>query len=111
MKKYVQEGDVVTATAPADGVVSGTPLKLNGLFLIPVTTAATGEEFEANTKGVFNLPKIQADTPAQFAKAYWKADNTGVTTTASGNTLVGVFMVADAVGLTEADVRLNGVGI
>jgi predicted RecA/RadA family phage recombinase len=60
---------------------------------------------------VFSLPKKSTDTPTQFAKAYWDATNGEVTTTATDNTLIGVFMHAHETGTTEADIRLNGVSI
>lgn len=108
---HVQVGHTVTAIAPTGGVVSGQLVVIGALALIPHTTAAEGEEFEAATSEVWSLPKKATDTPAQFAKAYWDDTNKHVTTTATGNTLVGVFMNAQASGTDLADVRLNGVSV
>lgn len=110
MKNFIQEGKVVTAVAPTGGVTSGIAVVIGALCLIPAVSAAEGEEFEGCTEGVYTFPKVQADTPAQFAKAYLKSDG-NVTTTASGNTLIGVFMVAGDGTQTTAAIRLNGASI
>lgn len=109
MKNYIQEGKVVTAVAPSGGVVSGTPVVIGGLVLVPTTTVAEGDEFEAATCGVFEFPKTLANTPAQFAKAYWSG--TEITTTATANTLVGVFMKAYTSSDAVCQVRLNGTAV
>lgn len=111
MKNFVQKGDVVTFIAPTGGAVSGTPLVIGALILVPAFSAADGYECEGVTEGVFELPKLSTDTPAQFAKAYWDATNGRLTTTATDNTLIGVFTEALASGTTIANVRLNGVSV
>jgi predicted RecA/RadA family phage recombinase len=108
MKNWIQEGKNVTAVAPTGGVVAGTPVLIGALLLVPAITAAEGVEFEGVTCGVFELPKTSANTPTQFAKAYWNSTAGEATTTASGNTLMGVFMQAYANGDTVCHVRLDG---
>ena len=107
----VQRGHILGAIAPAGGVTSGVPVIIGTMFLIPTTTAAAGEPFEGAVVGVWELAKTSADTPTQFAKAYWDNTNSRVTTTSSGNTEVGVFTEARANGTTTAPVRLNGFSI
>nr|WP_067285741.1 DUF2190 family protein [Marinobacterium profundum] len=111
MKNWTSNGEIVTFTAPAGGAVSGTPLVVGSLVVIPAFSAAATYECEGNTCGVYELPKKSTDTPAQFAKAYWDETNGEVTTTATDNTLIGVFMDTLLTGTTVAEVRLNGVGI
>lgn len=111
MKNFVQKGDVVTFTAPTGGVTAGVPALIGALTVIPAFSAAEGYECEGVTQGVFSLAKKSTDTPTQFAKAYWDSTNGEVTTTASGNRLVGVFMNALASGTVEADVRMDGVAV
>lgn len=110
MKNYIKPSDVVTFTAAADH--NGGDLVLLGTSKLPAVNSysvKTGESGEACTVGVFELPKASADTPAEFAKAYWNATNSEVTTTASGNTLIGTFYKAAANGETTCQVRLSGV--
>jgi len=111
MKNFVQTGDVVTFIAPAGGVTSGVPVVVNSLVLIPALSAAATYECEGAVTGVYELPKKSTDTPTQFAKAYWDDSEGEVTTTATDNTLIGVFMNALGTGTALADIRLNGVGV
>lgn len=110
MKNFIKPGDVVTFTATA--AVAGGELVLLGAAKLPAVntySVAIGESGEACTVGVYELPKASADTPAEFAKAYWNATNGEVTTVASGNTAIGTFYKAAANGETVCQVRLSGV--
>lgn len=107
MKNYLMSGDVIPFTASAnvksgDGVLLGS----TGLFGVSAGDVASGDEGQAQTKGVFTLPKTSANTPSQFANAYWDASAKEVTTTATDNTLIGVFIESYGNGDTEADVLL-----
>lgn len=110
-KKSVQVGNSITCTASGSAAVAGVPYVINNLVVIPHTDAADGEDFEGTPNGVWNIAKTSANTPAQFANAYWDDTAKEVTTTVSGNTLIGVFMQAYGNGDTAADVRLNGVSV
>jgi predicted RecA/RadA family phage recombinase len=106
MKNYVQDGNVLTEIAPSGGVISGTAYKIGSVVAVSLEIAAEGLPFESVRCGVFSLAVTPADTPAVNSKAYFKSDNT-ITTTASGNTLVGVFRSAkDAANF--ADVLFTG---
>lgn len=108
MKNYIQSGKALDLTAPVGGVTSGMALLIGALLVVPVADAAEGETFAGETMGVFELPKAnQAFT--EGAKLYWSTSNENLTTTASGNTLVGVAAAAAASGDTTAHVRLDGV--
>ena len=57
MKTFIQNGDVITVTAPAGGVASGDGVIVGSLFGIAAFTAAEGEAVEIATRGVYILPK------------------------------------------------------
>jgi len=109
MKNFVQPGNTLTFTngtgaalASGEGVLLGT----TGLFGVCAGAIAIAAIGEASVNGVFNLPKATADTPAEFANAYW--DNTAkeITTVSTANTLVGVFAAAYGAGVLLADIKL-----
>lgn len=111
-KNYVRRGAVVPLVAPVGGVVSGMIYLIGSLVVVAATTVAAGEMFEGHTVGEwdFNI-KTLANTPTVGAKAYLTAAGTEITTTASGNTLIGVFTEAGVNGSTACRVRLNGVSV
>lgn len=111
MKNYVQRGETVTFTAPAGGTVSGNAYLVGAMLVIAHTDAAAGDDCEGLTCGVVTLPKKTADTPAQFANAYWDDTNKEITTNNTGTKKVGVFMKAYGSTDTEAEVRLNGISV
>lgn len=57
MNNFLQPGINQEFTAPGGGVVSGTPLLIGGLVVVPLVTAAVGVRFNAEVEGVFTLPK------------------------------------------------------
>jgi len=107
MKNFVQIGHVLSLVAPAD-VAAGAGLLVGSVFGVAASAALSGTVVEAQVVGVFDLKKTSAQAWTQGVKVYW--DNTAkeVTTTASGNTLIGVATdVADNPSATGR-VRLNG---
>lgn len=108
MNNYKQMGDTLDLVAPYD-VTSGSGFLVGSIFAVAVVTAASGKTLSGATRGVFDLKAKAADTGSTGAKVYW--DNTAkeITTTASGNTLVGALTEAKTNGQTTAAVRLNGV--
>lgn len=106
MKNFIQEGNVLTLTAPTGGVVSGQGYLIGALFVVALVTALESEPFTAVTKGVIKLPVTAANTPAAGGLAYWNNTAREVTTTASGNTLIGHFVsVKDAANQVEVLIR------
>lgn len=105
--KFVQPGRVLdyanggTARASGAVVVVGT---LVGVCLSAIAANTTGS---VQVCGVFTLPKLSTDTPAQGALVYWDTANSRITTTSSGNTLAGVAAVAAGSGETTVNVLLN----
>ena len=106
MRNFVQEGRSLTATAPAGGVISGGGVKIGDLFGVSAVTAAEGEQFEMKVEGVYRLPKA-AQAIDEKVKVYWSTANKNVTTTASGNTLIGHSTDAAAEAATHVNVRLS----
>lgn len=55
-KNYIQDGNVLTLTAPAGGVKSGSAYAIGSLVVVAIADAAVGAEFAGHTGGVWNLP-------------------------------------------------------
>lgn len=106
MRNFVQSGDTLTFTS-AEAVQSGQGVLMNALFGVAASAADAGAPFEAAVVGVFELPKVAGAIEAG-AKVYWKADTANVTTTASGNKLIGAATETAGDGATMVRVRLNG---
>ena len=106
MKNFVQRGNTLTLIAPG-AVLSGDGVLVGSIFGVANTDAASGAEVECDVVGVFDLPKA-AGALTQGAKVYWSTANKNVSTTASGNTLIGVTTKAAGSGDATAPVRLNG---
>lgn len=106
---YVQPGDTITVTAPAD-VTSGGGVLVGDLFGIATGTAVSGAEVEIKTTGVFELAKTSAQAWATVGlPVYWDAANKVATTAASTNKLIGVNVAAAANPSGTGTVRLNGI--
>lgn len=106
MKNFVQKGDVLTVTAPAN-VNAGDGVLVGSFFGVAATTQLSGADVEIETYGVYDLTALSTDTATQGAKAYWDNTNKRITTTASGNTLVGAFTKAKAAGETTGRVKVD----
>lgn len=107
MKNFVQAGENVTVTAAATGT-SGDGVKIGSLFGIAAGDAKIGDPLVLVTAGVFDMPKVAADDITLGAAVYWRSSDELVTTTASGNTKVGVAVTAAGNGAASVLVRLNG---
>jgi predicted RecA/RadA family phage recombinase len=77
------------------GVVSGTK---------PI---AIGDDYTLQTSGIFEMPVLGTDTPAEGALLYWDATNNRCTTTASTHKSAGLAVAAKASGPTRMLVDLN----
>jgi predicted RecA/RadA family phage recombinase len=74
MKTYVQPGEVLTFTAPAGGVVSGTGVKIGDILVIATVTAAAGDPFTGIRVGVVEHAKTSAQAWTEGQQLNW--DNT-----------------------------------
>lgn len=109
MRNFVQPGNVITFTGPAGGALSGDFLIVGAAFGVNAYNVAAGAEGELHTGGVFTLPKAAATATTEFQLAYWDAAAKKVTTVATSNTKIGVFMKAYPAAAADVAVRLNDV--
>lgn len=107
MKNYVQDGSVLTVVAPSGGIASGAGLKVGEVFGVAQVAAAEGESVAIVLEGVFTLPKVSAQAWTVGARVYWDDTNKNVTTTASGNKLIGAAAAAAANPSATGSVLLN----
>lgn len=92
MQNYGKSGEVVTLTAPNGGVVSGTAYKIGSIVVVATASVAEGLPFEAQIKGVVNLPKPPSEAWEENDKLYFD-ESEGVFTLdddTAANALVGV---------------------
>lgn len=110
MKNFIQDGDTVTVTAPAGGVISGYGVIVGNLFGIAATTQAEGANVEIATTGVFDLPKAPAAVFTAGQRVSWDNAAKHVVAPAAGMYPIGTALLAAGNGVATARVRLDGVG-
>jgi len=107
MKNQVQDGDVITVTAPYT-VTSGQGCQVGAaLFGIASGDAASGATIELQMEGVYDVTALSTDTAAVGDLLYWDNTNKRLTTTATNNLKVGVAVAAKAAAATTARILLN----
>jgi predicted RecA/RadA family phage recombinase len=102
---FVQEGNALNYTSGAD-IDSGDFVLIGAIGGVATTDIANGKTGSVRIKGVFNVPKASGAV-TQGAKLYWDSTNKVLTTTASGNTIVGVAAAAAASGDAAVQILLN----
>ncbi|MFN7883183.1 MAG: capsid cement protein [bacterium] len=111
MKTYIQPGDTVTITAPAN-VSAGQLVRVGVLAGVAVTTALSGQPVEIMTNGVADVTKAGSQAWTVGAAIYGTGTTTLTATTATttGNILLGVAVAAVGAGAGETTgrIRLNG---
>ncbi len=108
---FIQDGDILTLTAPTGGVVKGTAIKINALLVVPLDTVAQTLPFQAAIVGVWTLAKATGQTWSEGSILYWANGTTNFTTTATANERAGVAVAAAASGDTTGKVRLDGIAL
>lgn len=89
-RNFIQPGDTITMTAPY-AVASGGGVLVGAVFGVALHDAAQGAPLEAKRAGVFDMPKAAGQAwVADTTKLYWDNAAKNLTSTATGNTLVGV---------------------
>jgi predicted RecA/RadA family phage recombinase len=83
MKTFVQNGDVVTVTAPAN-VSSGDGVLVGALFGIAAYDADMGAAVEMHRRGVYDVEKAPSQGWSQGDAVYWDSDNDRATTVDTG---------------------------
>ncbi len=104
-KNYRHQGHVLTHS-PSSDVLSGSLVLMNGLAGVALSDIPAGGLGAVQIQGVFTLPK-GAVSVGQGAKVYWDAGAGALTTTASGNTLVGRAAAPASTTDATVDVILN----
>lgn len=105
--KFVQPGRVLDYANGSTARASGAGVVIGGVFGVCLGAIAANATGSVQICGVFELPKLSTDTPAQGALLYWDNTNSRLTTTASGNTLAGVAATAAGSGETTVNLLLN----
>lgn len=107
MNNKHSDGHNLTLIAPYN-VASGAGFKVGGIFAVAICAALLGEAVAAKRVGAFALTALSSDTASIGDPAYWDDTNKRITTTSTGNTLVGNFYVAKLNEETTATVLLTG---
>ncbi|WP_018407923.1 DUF2190 family protein [Methylocystis rosea] len=103
---FIQSGEAVEFAAPY-AVASGAGALIGAIFGVAQTTLGNGERGAFQLCGVWELAKNSAEAWTEGAKIYWDNTNKRCTTTASGNTLIGVATEAAANPSSVGRVRLG----
>ena len=107
MKNYVQKGDVLTLTAPAN-VTGGQGLMVGDLFGVVAGDALNGEQFDLHVVGVFDLPAETADTFSVGQIVFWNRVSGKVTEAESeSDDVIGHAVAVKGSGATAARVRIG----
>lgn len=105
MKNFISSGDQLTVAMPY-AVTSGGGVKVGLLFGVAAGTYDNGADGVISLCGVFDIAK-DTSTFAVGDAVYWNNTTKVVTSTASGNTKVGVATKAALTGDATARVILN----
>jgi predicted RecA/RadA family phage recombinase len=108
MKNFVQEGNTISLIAPY-AVAAGFAALVGKIFGIAVNDVANGAEGEFATDGVYEVNILASDTVSQGAILYWDNTNKRLTTTAAGNTRVGVAILPKAAGVSSVTIKIDAV--
>lgn len=106
MKNYIQPGDTLTMPSPA-AVTSGDVVIVGAFIGIAAGDAASGADLDLVTKGVFSVPKVNAQAIGLGAVVYYDAATELATTTSSGNTRLGIATAAAANPSPSVNVKLG----
>lgn len=90
-KNYEQDGKVLTLTAPTGGVESGKAYAIGALVAVALVSAAEGEQFAAQTCGVWSL---MADKDLTLGAAVGLLEGKIVAAATSGAVACGVVLEA-----------------
>lgn len=100
MKNYIQEGKILTLTAPY-ARSSGEGAKVGNIFGVAVADVANGAAGEFLTEGVCELKKVGSQAWSVGDLIYWDDTNKELTKTSTSNLLVGVAVEAVGSGAGE----------
>jgi predicted RecA/RadA family phage recombinase len=107
MRNFVQSGNSISIPAPAN-VTGGQGLLVGVTFGVVGESALSGQLVALHLEGVYDLPKVAAQTPAVGAVLFWDNVAGNVTTTVGTNTRIGVCCAVPGAADPTIRVRLNG---
>lgn len=106
MKNAVQDGKVLTLTAPY-AVSSGAGAQVGSIFGVATADVANGAEGEFETEGVFDLAKTSAQAWTVGQKIYWDNSNKRCDSDGTVGMLIGVATAVAANPSSTGYVKLN----
>jgi predicted RecA/RadA family phage recombinase len=109
MKTFIQNGDVVTVTAPTGGVTAGDGVIVGNLFGVAAISAAEGQAVEIATRGVHVLAKQPTAVIAAGAQVAWDVVEKRIDLPDTGLYPVGTATEAAGNANISVRVRLDGV--
>lgn len=108
MTNWVQDGDVITLTAPY-AVLSGGGALVGSIFGVATADVANGAQGEFITEGVVTIAKTSAQAWATVGLLiYWDDATKLATTTVATNKLIGTNLATAVNPSGTCAVRLNG---
>lgn len=107
MLNYLQPGDHVTVVTPV-AVQSGQGLLCGAMFGVASCDAEVGAEVAIATVGCFLFDKVIGESFALGAPVHFALGVQAATSTATGNTVIGVAIKAAAASDNTCEVRLHG---
>ncbi|TKV73302.1 DUF2190 family protein [Bradyrhizobium elkanii] len=111
MKNFVHDGEILTVTAPAGGVLSGDPVLIGAIFGVAAFSAAAGADVEIATEGVFTLPKAAGAGWSVGDPIYFDVTAKNLTGTSANNLCVGTAAAVAAAGDTAGNVKIGDLGV
>jgi predicted RecA/RadA family phage recombinase len=107
-QNFIESGELLDYTVGSGETITAGQIVAKGDIIgVALGDGVEGDVVVIKTTGVFELPKATGGITLG-AKVYWVAADSNVTTTASGNTLIGAAWTAQASGDTTVQVRLIG---
>jgi predicted RecA/RadA family phage recombinase len=110
MKNFVQFGETLIFTVPAETTItSGDLVVVGDIVGVAVTGGVAGDNITLNVEGVYSLPKSNVALALGDRVYAQVADDapTTVVATAGDNIPVGIVWAAAAAGAAFVDVKLN----
>lgn len=109
MRNFIQPGKTLTVPAPYD-VKSGDPVMVGAIFGVASHDALAGQDLELARGGIYDLKKTASQAWTFGQKVYFDATNKVITSTATGNTMVGAAaeVVGNSADETAGKVLLTG---
>ncbi len=105
MKNFLSNGDVLTLTAPAGGVVGGVAVKIGSAIVVPVASADAGEKFAGKVTGEYQLAAQNDAAWAEGDLLYFTAG--AFTKVAAGGVKAGYATAAKVLADAFGAVRLT----